>query len=288
MLGDIPRALWYEATASDSLPRRPEHELVMNDSNTVTDYTSCGTEGGALFGPYLYNAVQVSARVQAGDLVLDLGCGSGQLLNLIAQWNPATQFRGVDLAPNMLSKARATAASSSLSNVDFIQSDFSTLESIADGSVDAVISSMALHHLPDRIALSRCFASIGRVLRPDGALYLMDFGRLRSDRSLEIFVGKVAISETEALAEDYRASLHAAFTPEDFQTEIARLGRQSVEFYRTPLAPLAMVAATPPRSTVPGRNAQFRQAVRRLNRTRRAELAQLRMFLSIGGLGFPR
>ncbi len=288
MLGDIPRALWYEATARDPLPRQPEHELVMNDAGTVSDYTSCGTEGGALFGPYLYNAAQVSARVRTGDLVLDLGCGSGQLLNLIAQWNPATRFRGVDLAPNMLAEGRTAAAAAGLSNVEFVEGDFSTLDGIADGSVDAVISSMALHHLPDRGALTRCFDAIGRVLRPGGALYLMDFGRLRSDRSLEIFVAKVAVSETKALTQDYRASLHAAFTPGDFQTEIARLCRRNVAFYRTPLAPLAMVAATPARNMVPGGNALFHQAVRRLSRTRRAELAQLRMFLGLGGLRFPR
>lgn len=288
MFADIPRALWFEATSKSALPRKPEQELVMNDTVTVADYTSCGAEGGALYGPYLYNAAQVSMRVRPGENVLDLGCGSGHLINLIAKWNPQTHFEGIDLAPNMLAEAQSAAQAQDIQNVSFSEGDFSKLDGVADGSIDAVVSSMALHHLPDRAGLSYCFDAINRVLRPDGAIYLMDFGRLRNSRSLEIFVAKVAVSETQELTQDYRASLHAAFTPKDFETEIARMNRPGVALHRTPLAPLAMVVATRPLRTRLPETASFAEAVRRLSHTRRAELAQLRMFLSLGGLRMPR
>jgi len=286
---DILRAIFREITARQQLPRTPEIALVMDDEGTVSDYSDSGEEGGALYGPYIFNALQISARLRADDRVVDLGCGSGRLLNLIAQWNQSVNFTGVDLAPNMLAKAREQAEARSLSNVNYSEGDFSTLSHIEDKSVDAVISSMALHHLPDRDSLTRCFTAIGRVLRPGGALYLMDFGRLRSRRAIEIFVSKVARTEPASVTQDYQASLLAAYTPEDFFCEIERLQRSEISLHRTIVTPLVIIVSTP----LPGRqighvlSARYEKAKKSLTAQRRSELAQLRLFLQFGGMEFP-
>ncbi|MGC9561727.1 class I SAM-dependent methyltransferase [Brachymonas sp. M4Q-1] len=286
---DIPRAIFHEVFTADQLPRTPETDLVMDAAATVEDYSSSGEEGGALFGLYLYNALQVSARLKLEDSVIDLGCGSGRLLNLIAQWNPRMKFTGVDLAPNMLSKAREQAVHRSLSNVSYSEGDFSTLSRIDDHSADAVISSMAIHHLPDRESLARCFSAIKRVLKPGGTLYLMDFGRLRSLQAIEIFVAKVGKTEAASVTQDYRASLLAAYTPEDFSSEIARTGLHGVSLHRTIIAPLVMIASTalPARGIEPSLLARYRDAVKNLSASRQIELQQMRRFLQAGGMGFP-
>lgn len=287
---ELPLAILHELIAHEQLPRTPEPELVMDAVQTVEDYSSCGEEGGALYGPYLLNALQVSARLRPGDRVLDLGCASGRLLNLIARWNPAVSFTGVDLAPQMLALAREQAAQWGLTNVSYREGDFSTLDDIGANEVDAVVSSMALHHLPDRAALTRCFASIKRVLRREGALYLMDFGRLRSKRAVEIFVAKVARTETESLSQDYRASLHAAFTPQDFAAEIAGLEHPGTSLYCTVIAPLVVVVCTPlPVAPLqPAISSAYRASLPALGERRLAELNQLHLFLRLGGLEFPR
>jgi len=286
---DIPRAIFHEIMARQQLPRIPETALVMDAEGTVSDYSDSGEEGGALYGPYLFNALQVSARLRAEDRVVDLGCGSGRLLNLIAQWNQSVSFTGVDLAPNMLAKAREQAEDHGLSNVTYSEGDFSTLSNIEDKSVDAVISSMALHHLPDRDSLTRCFTAIGRILRPGGALYLMDFGRLRTKRAIEIFVSKVSRTEPASVTEDYRASLLAAYTPEDFSCEIKRLRRPEISLHRTIVTPLVMIASTPlPSSQIKHvLSARYEKAKLSLTAQRRSELAQLRLFLQFGGMEFP-
>lgn len=289
MIFDIPRAIFHEITARQQLPRIPETALVMDAEGTVSDYSDSGEEGGALYGPYLFNALQVSARLRADDLVVDLGCGSGRLLNLIAQWNPSVNFTGVDLAPNMLAKAREQAQARGLSNVNYSEGDFSTLSNIEDKSVDAVISSMALHHLPDRDSLTRCFTAIGRILRPGGALYLMDFGRLRTKRAIEIFVSKVSRTEPASVTQDYRASLLAAYTPEDFSCEIKRLRRPEISLHQTIITPLVMIASTPlPSSQIEDvLSTRYENAKKSLTAQRRRELEQLRLFLQFGGMEFP-
>lgn len=286
---DIPRAIFHEIAARQRLPRTPETELVMDAEGTVSDYSDSGEEGGALYGPYLFNALQVSARLNANDRVVDLGCGSGRLLNLIAQWNQHVNFTGVDLAPNMLAKAREQAEACGLRNVNYLEGDFSTLSNIESQSVDAVISSMALHHLPDREALTRCFTTIGRVLKPGGALYLMDFGRLRTKRAIEIFVSKVSRTESKSVTQDYRASLLAAYTPDDFFCEIKRLQRQEISLHRTIVTPLVMIACTPlPTGQIEHvLSARYKAATKSLTQQRRSELEQLRLFLQFGGMEFP-
>ena len=285
----IVRAVLHEAFKGRRADRIPETELVMNASQTVADYSSCGDQDGALYGPYLYNALQVSARLKEGDKVIDLGCGSGRLLNIIAQWNPAVEFIGVDLAPAMLDAARQQASKLGLGNVTYRSGDFSTLDEFETSSADAVISSMALHHLPDRSALTRCFSAIGRVLRADGTLYLMDFGRLRSMEAIEVFVSLVARTESTALSEDYRASLKAAFLPTDFADEVVKLDRVGIELHRTIIAPLVIVVSTPLPSTPlrPSVVTAYRRAVQTLSRSRQSELNQLRLFLKLGGLAAP-
>lgn len=189
----------------------------------------------------------------------------------------------------MLAKAHEQAEARGLRNVNYLEGDFSTLSSIESQSVDAVISSMALHHLPDREALTRCFTTIGRVLKPGGALYLMDFGRLRTRRAIEIFVSKVSRTESRSVTQDYRASLLAAYTPEDFFCEIKRLQRQEISLHRTIVTPLVMIACTPlPTGQIEHvLSARYKAATKSLTPQRRSELAQLRLFLQFGGMEFP-
>lgn len=286
---DILRAIFHEIFSANQLPRTPETDLVMDAAVTVEDYSRSGEEGGALFGPYLYNALQVSARLEPEYSVIDLGCGSGRLLNLIAQWNPRVKFTGVDLAPNMLSKAREQAVHRGLTNVSYSKDDFSTLSMIDDRSADAVISSMAIHHLPDRESLARCFSAIKRVLKPGGMLFLMDFGRLHSFQAIEIFVAKVRKTETASVSQDYRSSLLAAYTPEDFSREIARTGLHGVSLHKTIIAPLIMIASTalPTRVIEPSLLVRYRDAINNLSASRQMELQLMRWFLQAGGMRFP-
>jgi len=59
----------------------------------------------------------------------------------------------------------------SVKNVDFLRGDITRLERIDDRSMDGVINTIALHHLPAFGDLSACCREISRVLRPGGALY---------------------------------------------------------------------------------------------------------------------
>ncbi len=110
------------------------------------------------------------AALPSGPLgrLLDLGTGSGRLLELLAP--RADVATGVDLSRDMLSAARARLGAAGLGHVALRQADATRLP-FADGSFDIVTLSMLLHHVDDPCAV---IAEAARVLVPTGTLALID------------------------------------------------------------------------------------------------------------------
>ncbi len=86
-------------------------------------------------------------------LILDVGTGPGALAVEIAGRCPSCRVLGIDLAPEMLRTAAQRAAEAGVSErVDFQVSDAAQLP-LADGSIDAAVSTLSLHHWRDPAAV---------------------------------------------------------------------------------------------------------------------------------------
>ena len=109
--------------------------------------------------------------IQAGETVLDIGCGAGMDLFLAARKTGSTgKAIGVDMTAGMLARAAGAAQAAALTNVDLRQGDATALP-VDDASVDVVISNGVLNLVPEK---ARAFAEVFRVLRPGGRLQLAD------------------------------------------------------------------------------------------------------------------
>ncbi|MGM3217023.1 class I SAM-dependent methyltransferase [Pseudomonas sp. PhalM4] len=204
------RAIYREITLKHPLVRTPEPDLVMADDACVSAYADSAGQGQALSGTYLYHCAQMCALIKPGDVVLDIGCGPASLLLQLARLNPRAEFIGTDLSATMLEVGQASIRQQGIDNVELREEDMTRLAGIADRSVDVVISSMALHHLADLAQLEATFRNIARVLRNDRAIYLNDFGRLKSVESVDYFVSRASDGADQATLLDYRNSLLAA------------------------------------------------------------------------------
>lgn len=98
---------------------------------------------------------------------LDVGCGTGAVLELLHARYPSKHLTGLDLTPGMIDVARAKQ----LDNVSFVVGDAEALP-FEPRSFDAVLCSNSFHHYPHP---ERFFAEVARVLRPGGRLVLRDY-----------------------------------------------------------------------------------------------------------------
>jgi arsenite methyltransferase len=110
-------------------------------------------------------------RLAPGERVLDLGSGAGTDSLIAAQMvGEEGSVSGIDMTPEMLTKARAAAAEMNAANVEFVESEAERLP-FPDESFDVVISNGVIDLIPDKDAV---FAELSRVLVPGGRIQIAD------------------------------------------------------------------------------------------------------------------
>ncbi|HAM15939.1 MAG TPA: SAM-dependent methyltransferase [Eggerthellaceae bacterium] len=99
--------------------------------------------------------------------LLDVGCGTGPMIELLAGEFPDRKFTGLDLTPRMIEVAREKQ----IVSAEFVVGDSENLP-FDDASFDAVICANSFHHYPNP---QMFFNGVARILRPGGRLVLRDY-----------------------------------------------------------------------------------------------------------------
>ena len=220
----IHKVIWHEWRKSTLPVRIPEPSEAMEDPDQIRAYVKAYEWGGPTSALQLHHLRELSLMIRPGDTVLDLACGPGPLLLELAVLYPDCRFIGADLSQPMLDTMMALATERGLCNVTALREDITVLASVPSGSVDVVISTSALHHLPDLSLLQAAFRRIQSSLKPDGGFYVFDFGLLKSPETQQIMVDEVAKLAMPITVEDYAHSLRAAFPVDD----VVRSAREEI------------------------------------------------------------
>jgi ubiquinone/menaquinone biosynthesis C-methylase UbiE len=161
------------------------------------------------------------ARIQPGETVLDVGCGTGTLAMEVARRvGRAGRVAGIDPGRQQIVRARAKAARRNVP----IEFQSGVIEQLAfpDQTFDVVFSTLMMHHLPAPLK-RQGIAEIARVLKPGGRLVIADFTHKQERQGratrfhaggsrthdLTVLVSEIGFSQVET--EEMRPARFSAF-----------------------------------------------------------------------------
>jgi ubiquinone/menaquinone biosynthesis C-methylase UbiE len=121
-------------------------------------------------------------RLERGDVVVDVGCGTASLAILMKRCQPDARIIGVDPDPEVLAIARAKRHKAGLNveDIEFVQGmGDKAAELVGPGTATKTVSSLVLHQcpLPMKTAI---ITNMFTLLRPGGEMVIADFGLQRS------------------------------------------------------------------------------------------------------------
>lgn len=277
--------LLLERLSRRTQPRIPETDAVMAAPEQIAAFMQSGRDEGLLAHLYFFHAVMSLPVIRPGDTVLDLACGPGNQLARIAQLHPQSRFIGVDASPGMLELARETLIDAP--NVALQHGDIAQLHSIASASIDCVTCTMSLHHLPDTAALTQVMREIRRVLKPDGGVYLADFGRLKRAATQRYFAFDRDAEQSPPFTDDFLRSMQAAFSVDELRAAIAALDKPMSES-TTALAPFLAIFRSGTRRAIDKLlAAQVSKHYRELSWQQRRDFDNLARWFSLNGAVLP-
>jgi len=130
---------------------------------------SSQTVGSALLDSILPLVPDLKQRLQNGATVLDIGCGSGRSVNLMAEEFAGSTFIGCDLSDQAIAKARNDAAERGLINAEFTVKDVAQLAD--EAKYDLITAFDSIH---DQAHPQRVLQNIAHALKPDGVFLMQD------------------------------------------------------------------------------------------------------------------
>lgn len=167
------------------------------------------------------------AELKTGEVVLDLGSGGGVDCFLVSRIVGATgKVIGVDMTPEMISKARKNAASGNYQNVEFRLGEIEHLPA-GDNTADAVISNCVINLSPSKLQV---YKEAHRVLKPGGRFAVADMVALQPlptdlKNDLAAYTGCIAGAELVSQLETWLAE--AGF--ENVQIRVRKRSREFIQ-----------------------------------------------------------
>ena len=162
-----------------------------------------------------------------GGRILDLGCGTADVIIRFANTYPSTDITGVDGALAMLDIGRKEIERAGLSDRIKLNECMLPDTEMTGQKYDAIISNSLLHHLKNPIVL---WEMIKRYAKENAPVFVMDLMRPESKDKARDLLGLHASGAPEILQEDFYNSLLASYTIDEVKEQLSRTGLElSVE-----------------------------------------------------------
>jgi len=221
----IPLIVERERHHPSGRERIPE-PMVMDDSDSVTQFHVGGASDPGMQAVYDFNARSLDVLLPQGARLLDLGVGSGRAISAVMRRRSDLHVTGVDLAPNMLATAKRLFAAEGLDGqVQLVEADITALpDRLATADWDGISCMWTLHQLTDFDVLRAALRQIATLRQHSGAaVWIFDFQRLKSPSTLPAMLS-LDPSMPPVLRKDAIASEAAGFTHAELSAELTAAG----------------------------------------------------------------
>jgi cyclopropane fatty-acyl-phospholipid synthase-like methyltransferase len=166
------------------------------------------------------------ADLRAGNRVLDLGCGPGDICRRFARAFPDCRIHAVDASESMLTLARAETEAQALDGcIEYFLAYLPDARLPAQ-AYDTLISNSLLHHLNDPATL---WSSVVEYGQPGSLVFVMDLLRPDSREHAEQLLKTYAANEAEVLQKDFFNSLLAAYRPDEVRLQLQQQGLDQLQ-----------------------------------------------------------
>lgn len=200
-----------------SMERIPEKEL-MNDAEQARAYAETDfSEPHEAFVSYFKERFP---DFTSGK-VLDIGCGTGDVIIRFAKALPDIQINGVDGAGEMLEIARREIHKCGYTERIKLSNCLLPDPTLFKYKFDAVISNSILHHLADPHVL---WETVRECAKKNAPVFIMDLFRPASAEIAESLVRQHAAEASPILQKDFFNSLLAAYTPDEIKSQLKQNG----------------------------------------------------------------
>jgi len=163
---------------------------------------------------------------ETSQVMLDLGCGSGDVTARFAQRFPNIKIDAVDGADEMLKQAEVLIEKQALTERITLHHQSISSCMFKNGSYHAIISNSLLHHLHEPQQL---WSIIKQIATMETAIYVCDLFRPETTKFASELVDQYANNEPEILRNDFYNSLLAAFTLDEVRTQIDKAELEGLE-----------------------------------------------------------
>ena len=180
------------------------------------------------------------AAVQPGHKVLDVGCGTGTLLLMLKQREPAAEVFGVDGDPNVLKLAEQKVRDANVASK--LHEGRASEAPFQEQVFDRVVSSLVFHHLDTEEKL-KTLRRIKTWLRPGGELHIADWGKAQNPLMRVAFLPVQMLDGFKTTADSVKGKLPELMREAGYvdvaetHREMTLLGTLSI--YRGKTAPLS-------------------------------------------------
>ncbi len=169
-------------------------------------------------------------KFQPNGLLVDIGCGSGNLIVRIAEKFQNLELFGVDISEDIIQLAKQRALDKSVD--EKIEFKIGTAESLpfSDHSVDFIISTLSLHHWSDPL---KVIEELHRVLKNNGTLLIFDFRRdaRKFFYGLFTFATKIVVPKALKKINEPLGSISASYTPDEVNEIFSQTTFQNIEIH---------------------------------------------------------